>query len=641
MVRTRGGVTSDSTDEDSATPAGAKPPRRRRALVVLPTGKRVDRYRIRYVLGTGGMGVVYAAKDPRLERVIALKLIGRPRKSQTSAARHRARLAREARMLARINHPNVVEIFDVGIHDEQLWIAMQMVRGDTLHQWVSRSRPPWTRILDAFLDAGRGLDAAHCAGIIHRDFKPENVLVDEEGRAKVMDFGLARASVPDEDFDPCDHGASTTLESLPLDARITETGTVMGTPAYMSPEQMAGLEVDARSDQYSFFVALYWALFDQRPFPDEGVRHRLRPPRVPRRHPDLPPKLLDIIRRGLDPKRANRWPDMRSVLTALEDVRHPRSRASWWGPLGGMVCAATIIAAPFAYGTAPLDACHDGRARLEATWSTQRASTVAHRLTSGTSVRATDESISRILTLLDARAASWLEHHRRSCDPARRARTVGHHRQLACLDANLSRMKETIDALEHADATVVRRALPLVRRLQDPGTCASPDGPEESAGEDVILSDRLAEAEDLLHAGRLEPAIELAVRVQRRAAERRDDATVSRALLLLARASTSGEDTIARDHLEQAFAHAWAAGDDHLAATAALEQLDRHGHQMNAEHARRWLRHARVAIERLDGEDPQLMSTWNEHAGSLAARHGQDTRTKLPDLGRRGLGGSN
>jgi len=267
-------------------------------------------------LGEGGMGVVYAAYDERLERRVALKLIH---------GDDTARLMREAQALARVSHPNVVQIYEVGTYADRVFVAMEYVEGPTLTEWLAEPRE-FGAILDVFVQAGRGLEAAHARGLVHRDFKPGNVIVGADGRARVLDFGLARAD--DRRDEPAPQGISAARMSDPslLSSPLTRTGSLLGTPAYMSPEQFLGVAVDARSDQFSFCVALYEALYDKRPFAGATMselmaavtRGEVEPP-PPR--PELAATIPAAVLRGLIAEPEARWPTMTELLDVLDAAR--------------------------------------------------------------------------------------------------------------------------------------------------------------------------------------------------------------------------------------------------------------------------------------------------------------------------------
>ncbi|TMQ06989.1 MAG: hypothetical protein E6J91_36745 [Deltaproteobacteria bacterium] len=286
----------------------------------LTCGDRVGRYLVLSRLGAGGMGVVFTAHDPQLGRKVALKLLrsGLAVSSQDA----RTRLRREAQAIAQLSHPNVVSIYDVGTtEDGALYIAMEFVEGDTLTSWLRMYPRDWREILDVFRQAARGLLAAHSVGLLHRDFKPDNVLVGGDGRVRVTDFGLARSVLAPDEISQAKPAAT------PLDVALTATGTVLGTPRYMPPEQLIGPDLDARSDQFSFCVALYEALYGRHPLRDgtsvSMLDHGDRataPPEGTR----VPASIGRAVLRGLERDRARRFPSMGALIDALE-VRPRRS----------------------------------------------------------------------------------------------------------------------------------------------------------------------------------------------------------------------------------------------------------------------------------------------------------------------------
>lgn len=268
---------------------------------------RVGRYAVLERIGTGGMGEVYLGEDSELGRKVALKRV-----RGLGGPREELRLRREAQLLAQLSHPNVVQIYEVGEHDGQTFLAMEYVEGQTLSAWLQTERSQ-KEILARFVAAGRGLAAAHGVGIVHRDFKPENVLISDAGTVRVVDFGLAQT---------VEEGAS--IEEGGGDLRAT--GSVGGTVSYMPLEQLRGGEIDARSDQFAFCIALYEALWGGAPFARDTTDARLDAlerdaPRIPR---GAPKGLWRVVRCGLRRDPAMRWPDMAALLDALE--RAPRRR---------------------------------------------------------------------------------------------------------------------------------------------------------------------------------------------------------------------------------------------------------------------------------------------------------------------------
>ena len=302
--------------------------RARARLLGTQTPNIVGRYRVLEKLGSGGMGVVYAALDDELDRRIAIKIL-RGDIAETNSGRQR--LIREAQAMAKLSHPNVAHVYEVGHHRGRVFVAMEHIAGSTLRQWVKDADRTVTEILAMHLQAGEGLAAAHEAGIIHRDYKPDNVLVGPDGRPRVLDFGLARPDCEAStltNLDQVDSGGHESFESSDL----TVTGTVLGTPAYMAPEQLDGGTVDARADQFAFCVALFEALYGQRPFAG-GTLTQLavststgRPKRIdPRRH-RVPRRVHAALMRGLSSNRDHRFPTMRLLLDELTDARHARPR---------------------------------------------------------------------------------------------------------------------------------------------------------------------------------------------------------------------------------------------------------------------------------------------------------------------------
>ena len=285
---------------------------RRRAAV----GRRtIGRFEVSEKLGEGGMGVVYAAHDPQLDRPVAIKLV----LVDEVGVHARARLLREAQAMAKVAHPNVVPIYEVGELGDELFVAMELVTGETLTSWQRRAARPWREALPMYVAAGRGLAAAHACGIVHRDFKPDNVLVGADGRPRVLDFGLARSvTAPPEE--PPAAGAAGAPSAL--DVQLTVAGSLMGTPPFMSPEQFRGEVVGPASDQFSFAIAVYRALFGVAPFAGETMAElrasvcgaKLRPPVAG----DVPPGVVAAVLRALAPAPADRFPSMDELLDALE-----------------------------------------------------------------------------------------------------------------------------------------------------------------------------------------------------------------------------------------------------------------------------------------------------------------------------------
>ena len=272
-------------------------------------GAKINRYVVEHELGRGGMGVVLAAYDPELHRPVAMKLV-RPEQNDPEG---RARLLREARAMARVAHPNVVTVFDVGEGpDGQVFVAMELVDGMSLRATLHTPRP-LAKTLDLFVQAAKGLAAAHAVGLVHRDFKPDNVLVGRDGRVRVTDFGLVRG---------LGDGGEAPL-TLAKGTPLTATGALLGTPAYMAPEQHVGAPADARADQYAFGIALFEALVGVRPFPTASLAAtsdaKLKEQRLPwPASSPVPAEIRAAVDRALARDPDKRHPSMNDLIAILE-----------------------------------------------------------------------------------------------------------------------------------------------------------------------------------------------------------------------------------------------------------------------------------------------------------------------------------
>jgi hypothetical protein len=327
-----------------------------------------NRYRLREPIGTGGMGVVFSAFDTQLRRKVAVKRL-RETGGGPAAERRRARFLREARLLASLSHPNVLTVHDVGGIDGELYVVTELVDGLPMSRSVAEAAPRlrWAELVDLYLQAGRGLAAAHRIGVVHRDVKPENILVARSGRVLIGDFGLAGLMDAGERAPEAPPGAPS----------LTQTGSVLGTPAYMAPEQHDGKPGDARSDQFSFCVSLYESLHGRRPFPGRTaseIAAAMRARRPVRGGDGVPWSIDRLLATGLAVDPSARHPSMDDLLTALA-----RARARpLWHPLLAAGLTATLLAgggaailarrapplpAPLT-ARAPAPAAHDGPAPL-------------------------------------------------------------------------------------------------------------------------------------------------------------------------------------------------------------------------------------------------------------------------------------
>ena len=365
---------------------------------------RIGRYLVLDCLGHGGMGVVLEAFDPDLDRRVALKLL----RSERSLGSSRLRLLREAQAMARLSHPNVVQVHDVGVDDDRVFLAMELVRGGTLRSWLRERPRGWAEILSVFVAAGHGLQAAHEAGLIHRDFKPDNVLMGEDGRVRVADFGLVGADGDSEDEGSERGGPATTSYLL---ASLTATGGVLGTPLYMAPEQYTGRRVGPAADQFAFCVALHEALLGAHPFhassaPALAVNVVEGRYVAPTTVATVPRWLLLALRRGLASEPADRYPSLGELLRILE--REPgrrRRRWAWAGALGLGLGSIGGMAWLWGSSEAP---CSGGPATVAQTWSEPRREAVVAAMVAQPGHETDAEVMTRAL---DGYAERWAEAH--------------------------------------------------------------------------------------------------------------------------------------------------------------------------------------------------------------------------------------
>lgn len=477
----------------------------------LRPGDEVGRYRILRRLGHGGTATVFEALDPALDRSVALKILHSGGRGPDLGTRER--MLREARAVASVSHPNVVSVYDAGLYNGLVYIALELAPG-TLSGWLDASHQ-WPRILDVFLAAGRGLQSAHEAGLVHRDFKPANVLVFDDGRACVADFGLAGGSGR-VDGDPQGVQTASSVTSSSRSVTRDLRGLRVGTPGFMSPEQYRAEPADARSDQFSFCVALYGALFGQRPFAGTSEaerqrnieRGRLLPPPTTSR---VPGWIAPVLARGLDVDREKRWASMGALLRKL---RRRRRRGSYLVLGAGVPMA---VAAAFALGGPETpQTCEGGSHALARVWGEQQRAAVSPF------VRGADDPVARAWSetegRLDAFAADWLGVYREVC------RSTGaddrdrgdRDSRLSCLAGQL----EGADALVRAAATGRRAAIleapQRARRMPAPAQCRDsdyaalrikpPEAPERRLALET-LRERLAEVASLRSGGSYHAAL--------------------------------------------------------------------------------------------------------------------------------------
>jgi serine/threonine protein kinase len=417
-----------------------------RAGESLQIGDKVGRYELRALLGAGGMGRVYEAWDSELERAVALKVL---HPELGGAASVTDRLVRESRIMARAAHESVITVYGIGRDRDVVFIAMELVRGPTLAAYLSREHPGWRDVVVLLEQAGAGLAAAHAAGIIHRDFKPENVLVGPARKVVVTDFGVARATAGDE---------PATGTTAPAHARLTATGQAIGTPAYMAPEQLDGHAADERADVFAFCVSAWEAVFGAHPFATanatiDAIRAAHRKPPAPPRT-GAPRRLARALQRGLAIDPAARWPGMPPLLVELAAIRRHRTRlaiaATATGLIGLGIAGALVVG-----HTARADGCANRLAALDRAY---RRDLLAARLAHDPATR------DRVLATLDGTVKAWHDLHAQTCANDKTPTTT------ACLDARRSELAGTVDDIL-ADGP--GHAVRLLDVVGDPTACAT------------------------------------------------------------------------------------------------------------------------------------------------------------------------
>ena len=481
-------------------------------------GTKVGRFTILDPLGVGSTGCVFAAYDPDLDRKVALKVLRgdypveqRLRLAAASTVgggdsgdstgvgagpiqERQQRLLREARALAKLSHPNVVTAYDVGLHGNDIFIAMQHIDGRTLRRWLETKRTA-QEILEVFARAGAGLGAAHRAGLVHRDFKPDNVMIDRDGQVHVLDFGLVRDFTVEEPG-PAVAGGSPTADPS---ARLTATGSVMGTPAYMAPEQYLGRPADARSDQFSFCVSLYEALFGQRPFAgatsSEVGRRMLdgEPPAIPSRR-DVPARVRRALARGLERDPDRRWPSLDDLLRELA-AGHRRRSATVFAAVGVIVALGTGALLLGRSGTDPAANCAAAEDRLGGVWDDGVRARVRDAFAASPAPYA-KATARHVAASLDRYAAKWSAGYREACEATFVRRTQSRELldlRIACLDQRLEALRALVQRLVRADEETVERGAELADRLPKVASCADTAGllaadplPADSARRDEI-----------------------------------------------------------------------------------------------------------------------------------------------------------
>lgn len=612
----------------------------------LPRGTTVGRYVVLDPLGAGGMGVVYAAFDPQLDRRIALKMLRPDPDGSSGSSGGPERLLREAQAMARLNHPNVISVHDVGTFEGEVFVAMEFVDGQTLSQWSERARRPWREVLRVFREAGAGLAAAHRAGIVHRDFKPDNVMVGPDGRVHVLDFGLARphgptVATPTEELELSDE----TDRSVSLDTRLTQTGALLGTPAYMAPEQHSGKETSAMSDQFSFCVALYEGLYGERPFRGEStaslafnvLRGKLREPPSDAK---VPRWVRRALVRGLAVNEAERFESMDQLLAELG--RDPdASRRRWFGVVALAATVGTGAYAVGAIGDDPGSICAAADEHMTGVWDEEsRKEAQAAFVASGLSYA--PDAWDRTQKVLDHYAEAWKAMHVDACE-ATHIRGEQSERlldlRMSCLESSRQQLLAASKLLSEADAKTVRRSYRLAAGLPKLSACA--DIQLLNAGADPPADDQkravaqvraqLAEIAALVDAGRYETGLSAAqTAVEQAEGVDYPPLAAEAGFWLGYLQEKNGDAQIAAQTLSDAAFGAQAARHDVVAARAMTVLVFVVGDRLaQTDQALDWARHARASVSRLNDPLAEAELLNNEGTVLITAGRYQEAQTTL------------
>ena len=602
----------DPTPERTATLARELQPTER---VGLTPGAMLGKYTLERVLGAGGMGIVWAARDPDLERSVAIKLLHHAQASPEQ----RQRLLREARAMARLKHPNVLTVYEVDSDGDRDYIAMELVEGATMDVWLM-AKPPTAEVWAAVLAAGRGLAAAHAAGLVHRDFKPHNVLRGRDGRVLVTDFGLARGTnelhevvapaIPKADVPLAETLAAHHSDQI-LDSTLTQPGSLIGTPAYMAPEQFTGTAPDPRTDQFAFCITAWQAFTGSRPFAGQSIDELRKSAAagVANVEAKLPRALRAVLVRGLAVLPEERWPDMDALLDALVRAEAtPRRRRALIIPMLAFGAAGVLFVttrhdtAPAvianANGCAPSDTAFD-------VWNAPRRDAFMKRLQDHPNALA-------VAAAFDGFRAAWISRYKAACAATPSPKITA---RINCLLGE----RDDVDGLARLTDSIPTSAiagvelwglLPVLEACDGDSPIAPPLLPEDRKDRDAIIRVRAE-----LAALRMDPEALVA----------KHDAMIAHARTLgwkplipeieVASAAASqvlGDYELARTRFEAAADEAVRLADYKLEATARIGlleiELDAMADPTDRTHVERLIAQAADAVQRAGG-DPALTTT--------------------------------
>jgi tetratricopeptide (TPR) repeat protein/predicted Ser/Thr protein kinase len=610
----------------------------------------IGRYIVLGLLGKGGMGVVYSAYDPELDRKVALKLLRViPGRKGTDLDAKRLRLLREAKAIARLSHPSVVVVYDVGTYQDQVFISMELIDGMTATRWRDTDKPTWRQVLDVFKAAGEGIAAAHAADLIHRDLKPDNVMVTRDGKVRVMDFGLARqlerlsednlavAASPD--------GEEPTMPGVrPTEIRLTNEGNVVGTPAYMPPEQYLGV-TDERSDQFSFCVSLYECLYGTHPFDAKtsyGLTANVQAGRVHEAPAGtkVPLWLRKILLKGMKPRPEDRYPSMRALLEAL--ARDPAIARRRWLVAGAVAASAVGLAVGVQRAAdSKREFCAAAPEKLATAWELPGGKgegpkhAAVRRAFAATGKPYASNAIRGVTKLLDEYTTGWANLYRDACEAThvrgeQSAEVLDLRMQ--CLSDRLNGVRALTDIFTSATGEVVEHAIDATHALIPLEGCSdikqlrtliSPPDPKVKTLVEEVRT-RLGQIKALHDSGRYVAALDLlkpiisearAIRYRPLEAEALTRAGVVEVEL--------GRYTDAEKTLEDALRSAVASRHDDLLPEITAALVWAVGYQGRYADARRWAQFAESANEGATTFDPVVYAWLLNNVGLVYLLEGR------------------
>ncbi len=603
---------------------------------LLHKGTSLGRYVLLEKLGAGGMGEVFAAYDPQLDRKVALKLL---RAGTLSADEGKARLVREAQAMARLQHPNVAAVHDVGTFDERVFVAMEFIEGETLSEWL-RGQREWKDVVRLFVQCGNGLSAAHRAGIVHRDFKPDNVLIGSDGRPRVVDFGLARQSQSQSHTPPTRPMTDAPMD-VALSSPITRDGAVMGTPGYMAPEQLAGQATDARTDQFAFSVALYEALYGKRPFGGTTLKAHAaeiaagKLAAVPANSP-VPAYVHDTVLRGLSADPAKRFESIDALLTKLRPKRVATAGKRFIAALVVMTVIGLVAVGYGVFASRKLQVCSGSDKKLAGIWDDPTKQRLKATFLA-TNAPFVVDAWRVVESSLDTYTRAWILAAGEACEAARLRKTdteEDYQLKLRCLDERVQHLKSITRRLESADRTVVTNSVTLVKGLDPVEIClnaaalsahAHPNN-EKGHEKEEALSQALLEARTLHDSGKYAKGIEQ-LRAALKDAEGAPAGPLAEAKLLLGRLQArAGLAKDAEATLLSAAVSAQSAGEASLAARAFSRLAMVVGSMSNRfDDARTWQQLAVAAAMRV-ASDKEIEAELCSNAGLVALAENEPKR---------------